>query len=132
MRKENWEYLLAEYIRESGLLDFKWGTNDCALWASRWVDTATDSARNLEWEGQYDSGEAAQAFMESKGFADPMAIADAYLAARTTVAKAQRGDLVLHTDGALGICNGRYSYFLLVGRGLTAFPTTRCLKAWEV
>jgi hypothetical protein len=131
VRKENWEYLLAEYVRQSQELEFAWGTNNCALWASRWVDTATDSGYAADWEGQYDSAEAAQAFMESRGFANPEAIADEHLATRPSVAYARRGDLVLHPDGALGICNGRASVFL-IAHGVTAFPTTRCLKAWEV
>lgn len=132
MRKENWELLLAEYLRQSESLSFQWGSNDCALWASRWVDVATGSEHAPEWEGQYDTAETAQAFMESRNFTSPEDIADAHLPIRDSIAYAKRGDLVLHPDGALGICHGRNSYFLLESRGLSAVRTNLCLKAWEV
>lgn len=131
MKNDGWELVLANYLREASGLSFVWGENDCALWASTFVDLITGSTHADEWRGLYDTEEGALALMQERGFADCAAIADSHLE-ETPIELAQRGSIVLHPSGALGICDGRRSFFLLQDRGITAFPTLSCPKAWVV
>lgn len=131
MRIEGWDAVLVEYLRAAEQLSFEWGQNDCALWASGYVDRVTGSNHADAWRGLYHTEEGALALMAERGFADPCAIADSILK-RRPLRLAKRGDLVLHPTGALGICDGRRSYFLMPERGISPFPTLQCVKAWEV
>lgn len=131
MRIDNWEQVLADYLTASQTLQFEWGKNDCALWASSFVDMVTGQAIAEGWRGFYDSEAGANALMLERGFANCEAIADYHLQQKP-LKMASRGDLVLHPCGALGICDGRRSYFLSPDRGFSAMLTIQCKKAWEV
>lgn len=130
MRIDKWEDALADYLAVSQSLTFEWGVNDCSLWAARWVDLVTGSNHALDWQGLYGDEESANALMLERGFVNCEAIADANLSIKH-VKKAGRGDLMLHESGALGICDGRRSYFL-APTGLSAVLTITCKKAWTV
>lgn len=131
MRIESWSEELYAYLEASKDLRFEWGVNDCALWASSFVDRITGSEIATQWRGQYSSEDGAHALMLARGFTSCEKIADFHLAAKP-ISMAGRGDLVLHQCGALGICDGRRSYFLTPDKGLGAVPTTTCQKAWKV
>lgn len=131
MRTEGWEKSLYDYLEASKNTPFVWGQSDCAIWASSFVDTITGSSHASEWVGLYDDEEGATELMLARGYANPEAIADAFLDTKP-VKTAQRGDLVLHPCGALGLCAGRLSYFLTPTKGLVATMTNACAKAWTV
>jgi hypothetical protein len=131
MKREGWEQRLRDYINNSRLTEFEWGQNDCCLWVSRYVDSETGTEHAKEWHGRYTTETGALALMGQRGFNCPADIADACLT-RKPVAHAGRGDIVSVQGGALGICAGRKSYFLVDGRGLSVLPTASCLAAWEV
>jgi hypothetical protein len=42
-----------------------------------------------------------------------------------------RGDIMLHPQGMLGICDGAHAYFL-TERGVTRIEFMKCVKAWSV
>jgi hypothetical protein len=131
VRSGGWESLLQEYIREahqSGI--FAWGSKDCALWAADWVKSVTGSDFGAEWRGNYSTQQEAGAFMVSKGFTCTADIADAHLK-KAPITFASRGDLLLHPQGCLGVCNGHYGHFLMVN-GATRLETMRCARAWAV
>jgi len=130
MRKDGWELMLHNYIEASRGLSFVWGENDCALWASSWVDLCTGSAHASEWAGLYDTEEGAKELMLERLCANVDEVATSILL-RKSVKMAQRGDLVLFS-GALGICDGRKSYFLTPEKGLVCVLTVQCAKAWAV
>lgn len=129
MRRQGWELVLADYLLAKPV--FRWGVNDCALWVSFFCDAVTSSDHASRWQSRYDDEAGAVALMAERGYANPEAIADANLKA-IPIQLARRGDCVLHPQGALGLCDGRRSYFLTENRGLTAWPTLKCLKAWEI
>lgn len=131
MRIDGWENILYDYLNKSKDLCFEWGANDCALWASSFVDLITGSNYASDWRGLYNTEEGAASLMAERGFANCEAIADNYLQEKI-LKLASRGDLVLHETGALGICAGRISYFLTPNSGLVAVMTRTCKKAWEV
>lgn len=130
MRIETWDVSLIEYLDAAKNITFEWGVNDCALWASSFVDLITGSNYAADWINQYTNEEEAIALMTSRGFASYEEIADSHLPIIKT-RQASRGDLVLHESGALGICDGRRSWFLGAS-GIGAVLTLSCVKAWRV
>jgi hypothetical protein len=131
VRHDGWEQILRDYLARSQLLPFEWGENDCCLWVARYVDMVTGTEHTKEWHGRYNTEAGAQALMAARGFPGPFGIAEATLR-RKEVTRAARGDVVSFEGGALGICVGRYSYFFVEGKGLSALPTLKCKAAWEV
>jgi hypothetical protein len=128
VRIEGWESRLAAYIESAG--PFAWGERDCALWCAGWVKECTGQDFLADWQRQYSTEEEARALMVRRGFRDAQAVADAHLQERP-LKLAQRGDIVLHPCGALGICNGRFSHFLGES-GPFKENTLDCRRAWQV
>jgi hypothetical protein len=128
MRVEGWESLLVAYLADNR--PFAWGSRDCALWANDWVLACTGVDHGEPWRGKYKTERGAAKRMKTLGFRSVESIPDAHLEP-TPVGMAQRGDLVLHPDGMLGICNGRTSSFL-TQEAITAIPTLACVAAWRV
>ena len=131
MRIEGWDLILNYYIRTSQSLVFSWGENDCCLWVARFADLITNSNLEAKLKNKYNTSRGAQKIMQENGFKNTSQVADCYFSAKP-LSMAMRGDIVMHKDGALGICDGRKSYFLLETSGLIAANTNDCLKAWGV
>ena len=131
MRAPDWESLLAEYLAATAGKAFDWGEHDCGLWAGTWVLLCTGRDHVSRWRGRYRTPRGARAALTRLGYPGVGAVADEALPARP-VPLARRGDLVLHPDGALGICGGRHSHFLADPAGLTALDTLACGRAWAV
>ncbi|QDV34894.1 DUF6950 family protein [Tautonia plasticadhaerens] len=129
-RKPGWESLLGEYLHASASKPFAWGSHDCALYAATWVLLATGSDHVSRWKGDYATEFGARRAMIDRGFETVEDIADHHLEEKP-VTVAMRGDLVLHPQGALGICNGLFSHFV-TPQGLCVEETLACLKAWGV
>lgn len=127
MRVEGWEALLASHFNAR---PFEWGRNDCALFAADWVRKCTGTDHAKGWRGKYSTEKGAKIKLTRAGFASVEAIADSCLASRP-LGFASRGDVVLHPQGALGVCNGLKSHFL-TAEGMTTFDTLACTKAWGV
>ncbi len=131
MRNEGWESLLNEHIEQAQGIVFEWGMNDCALWAADWVNKATGNDFASQWRGLYTSEAELTALMAERELELPGDIADDVGLPLMDVPFAQRGDIVQHPQGCLGICNGVHSYFLME-RGVTRIRTKDCVKAWKV
>lgn len=130
MRTEGWELLLDQHIREAYRVPFQWGSRDCALWATDWVHKATGEDHGGPWRGKYKTEIGAAKRMKKLGFASVADIASAHLT-ECQPGMAQRGDLVLHPEGSLGVCAGRQSFFLTES-SVTSIPTLDCPRAWRV
>lgn len=131
MRVEGWESLLNEHLVQARHIDFEWGINDCALWSADWVKKANGNDFAAPWRGRYASEEELRELLTGMEIELPADIADEVGLPRIEVPFAQRGDIVLHPQGCLGICNGIASYFLME-RGVTTIRTRDCTKAWKV
>ncbi|WP_020471457.1 DUF6950 family protein [Zavarzinella formosa] len=129
MRVEGWELLLHEHL--SGAAPFAWGSNDCALWSAAWVRKATGRDCAAEWAGRYTTENELRDLMRERGHRTTADIADATGFPSVHVAFARRGDIVLHPQRCLGICDGLHSHFLTKS-GLTRLMTLACVKAWKV
>jgi hypothetical protein len=130
MRTEGWEGKLAAHVRGAYRQPFVWGDRDCALWSFDWVRECTGLDITHEWRGKYKTATGATRLMKKRGFANPEAVADHHLLS-VPVALARRGDLLLHPQGALGVCTGRDGVFLTETSVITC-PTLDCPKAWRV
>jgi hypothetical protein len=131
MRNEGWEAILHDHINQARASDFRWGTLDCAMWCAGWILKATGNDLASAWRGQYSDEETLQKLMQREGFSSYEAIADSTPLPAIPVSLAQRGDIMLHPQNCLGICNGISTYFL-TDKGFLRFPTLKCLKAWKV
>ncbi|MBP3955385.1 hypothetical protein J8F10_08840 [Gemmata sp. G18] len=131
MRIEGWEGLLNEHIEQARHVEFEWGMNDCALWAADWVKKANGNDFASAWRGLYSSEAELEQLMAERELELPADIADDVGLPQMHVGFAQRGDIVQHPQGCLGICNGMHSYFLME-RGVTRLRTKDCVKAWRV
>ncbi|MBP3958333.1 hypothetical protein J8F10_24050 [Gemmata sp. G18] len=130
MRTEGWESLLNEYVAASAGKEFDWGEHDCGLWSGTWVLLCTGRDFVSRWKGTYRTTRGAKLAMARLGFNGVEAVAADALEEKP-VPLARRGDLVLHPQGALGICNGRVSHFVTAS-GLTTIDTLACTRAWGV
>jgi len=131
MRVNNWEQILADYLQSSQNIQFEWGQNDCALWASTFADLVNGTSIAEDWRGLYGDEEGANDLMLERGFANCGDIADSHFTSKP-LKRASRGDMVMIASGALGICDGRRSYFITPQKGLGAVLTLSCIKAWAV
>jgi hypothetical protein len=131
MKREGWEQHLHDYIESSRSLAFAWGENDCCLWVAKFIDLVTGRDIAGQYEVKYNTAEGAQVFLESLGYENTAAMASAHLP-EIPLTRAGRGDIVMIEGGALGICDGRRSFFFVENVGLMALLTLKCQKAWEV
>lgn len=130
MRPEGWESMLAGHIEEAKEKTFAWGTHDCILWCADWVKKLTGEDLATDYRGQYESEEQAAGVIAAMGFDSLPQLVDHHLAS-VPVKRAQRGDIMLHPMGMLGICGGAYAYFV-TENGITKISFTLCHKAWRV
>lgn len=130
MRVQGWEKLLAAHLDAMRMQPFEWGKNDCALSVARWVHACTGKDHFSDWVGKYKTERGAARRMKARGFTSADKIVDATLPI-VSVPFARRGDIVLHPNGALGICNGIRSVFV-AECGSIEIDTLSCIKAWRV
>jgi hypothetical protein len=130
MRTEGWENLLAKHIAEAYDNPFKWGEHDCALWCAEWIRQLTGIDLAIDWRRQYSTEDELEALLRTRGYRTPEDIADA-LGKEKLLHMAQRGDILLHPCGTLGICTGVKGVFI-TEIGVLTERTTKCLKAWGI
>lgn len=130
MKVSGWESLLHAHILEARSKTFEWGQHDCVLWSADWIAKATGVDLAEHYRGSYSSEEEATLKLQSLGFPTVNELASHFLD-ETPVKKAQRGDIMLHPTGVLGICEGAHAYFVMEA-GATRIPFTTCTKAWRV
>ncbi|MCW3782124.1 DUF6950 family protein [Defluviimonas salinarum] len=134
IRMPAWELALTQAIESARSSPFAWGVHDCASWV---FDLRRDLTGGEDvaalWRGRYQTQRGAALVMRRLGWASLEDGARTLLGAPLgTVHLAQRGDLVLSSDGAaLGICLGARAAFL-GPEGLTFVPVSTCSLAWRV
>lgn len=103
---------LHDYLEVSRFRKFRPGSHDCALFAANWVKVALGVDYAKGWRGQYRGLAAGQALLQSKGFADHIALVASHLK-EIPRAFANVGDLaVVGEDRALGIVAGEFVWVL--------------------
>lgn len=131
-RYPDWEMRLAAYLEPLRDQPFKWGTNDCAMFAGGAVKAMTgfDPMHGLRG---YRSEAAAERVVQERGKGTLIRTVNSMFA-RVPVGMAHRGDLVL-VDGGLALAMGDIA--LQVGQhgehqGLIRRPRAEWRKAWRV
>lgn len=143
-RKPTWRADLTAFIDKSRDKPFKWGSFDCALWASSAfkVVTGYDPAKGFRG-AKYSTAAGALKALKVAGFDSPQGIAVARVGPEKPIAFAMPGDMVAAdlealglTGGerqiglSLGICNGALSYFVSEA-GLVELPTLKMKCAFD-
>ena len=121
---------LHRYLAEAGNVPFEWGENDCCLFVARFADIITGSRIAREFAGKYNTQEGAKNIVKSLGLKTTADLADRYLK-RVACSHVGRGDVVT-IAGALGLCDGRKSYFFVENIGLLALRTSSAVAAWGI
>jgi hypothetical protein len=134
-RFPNWESRLHAHLETRRDWSFKWGKHDCATFIAGCVTAMTGVDVYADFRGIYDSEESSKAALESAGAKTLHRTVAKWLGKSKPIASAHRGDVVMKDNFTLGICLGRWSYF--VGReahedGLVAVPTADCKRAFSV
>ena len=129
IRLENWPVRLDAAIEAARGRPFKWGEHDCATWASEVVCAITGA--RYWFAASYGSEKDADREIERLGLDSLAAGVSRVLEPLESPLLAQRGDIVQHKIGALGVCVGSMA-MCLRERGLIAVPVKNCVRAWRV
>ena len=134
-RHLDWEVRLGAYLDDVRYTPHAYGRHDCILFTANGVkaQTGKDHARGMR--GKYRSAASSVRFLRSLGYDDTAALVTAKLGESILPSFAQRGDVVMTAEGAVGICMGATAFF--VGQegdrpGLLTVPRREWTKAWRV
>jgi hypothetical protein len=132
-RHPDWPHRLAAAIGAACTTPFAWSRHDCPTFAfdARRALTGEDAA--ALWRGQYNSYRGGLRLMRRLGWPTLAAMGDALLGEPLAAPLlAQRGDIVLSSDGhGFGVCLGATAVGM-APKGLIALPITTCTRAWRV
>lgn len=132
-RLANWEERLSSFLRDRRRAPFKYGSNDCAMFASDAVIAITGTDPAPDFRGKYRTLAGSVRALRDIGEGDlDRTFSDRFPS--KPVAFARRGDLVFNGE-AVGVCLGADCAF--VGseenvEGLVTIPTMQMKKAWAV
>ncbi len=130
-RLENWPARLHEEIEAARGRPFCWGEHDCGTWAAAIVRALTGQELPLP-KGYTTQRGSALAMRRKTGSSDMTGATSFFLGEPLeTPLLAQRGDIVLHEEQALGVCVGDQA-MCLTENGLAAVPMSECVTAWRV
>lgn len=132
-RMPDWRPRLTAYLIEIAPASFRFGSQDCALFAAGAIRAMTGHDPAGAFRGAYTTFEGGVERLKAAGFASHIDVVDT-LFDRIAPAFAQVGDLVLidAPDGpALGVMNGE-TIACLNPRGLAHWPRDAAAAAWTV
>jgi hypothetical protein len=133
-RRPDWRARLAAYVAASRRRAFAFGAFDCVLFAAGAVEAQTGVDLRRELAGTYTTEVGAARVLRRNGFADPAAIAAAFLDS-IPVAAARQGDIAAIRTGAgvaLAVVGGPHLLAARAGSGLIALPLTAAVAAFRV
>jgi hypothetical protein len=133
-RFQDWEDRLSTYLDRVRDDEFYWGKHDCVLFANAAVKAITGEDFVSQYQDAYASPREAAELLRELKFGTLHKAVTKTLGNPEHVAQATTGDVVEYRK-ALGICVGRWSYF--VGEqngkeGLVFHPTLQCSHAWKI
>jgi hypothetical protein len=132
-RLPDWRPRLTAYLTQTAHEGFRYGSNDCALFAAGAVRAMTGHDPAAAWRGTYTTLEGGLKRLMKAGFDDHVALV-ASLFQDVAPAFAQVGDLALvdAPDGpALGIVVGD-TIACMAPQGMGHLPRQAALRAWTV
>ena len=132
MRHEDWPNRLEAYVESKRSEPFKWGTNDCALFARGAVESILVESSTSDLVMRYRSAAGAMKWLIDHEAEDLWDFVDKHFE-RIPVKMAQRGDLVGHmtTDKSIGVClNGMFT--TPSDNGLLFASMDDAVTAWRI
>lgn len=130
MRLVNWEQKLTDYIELKQNQKFKWGKNDCALFAADCVKQITGIDYATEFRDKYKTEQGAREALKKYGKGTLLKTIDSKFTRYSSALLAQRGDIV-YFQKALGVCIGKNCCFY-DKHGMVFVPIINMEKAWKV
>ncbi len=135
MRYHDWPERLFEVVKRAQNSEFKWGKNDCALFACDCAKAMTGVDYAADFRGKYSSRKGAMvALRKIEGVKSISKLASKYLGEEIALTSVQRGDVVLikvDSSEALGVVVGSYAVFL-TSSGIQTVLLSKCILAWRV
>lgn len=131
-RRPDWEARLIALIAANSKRPYTFAQWDCLFFPAAAVKAVTGKDHGRGHRGKYRSAASASRYLRSLGFDSPEQFLDS-LFDEKPIGFAQRGDLVLGSDGIPGVCIGDVA--LSVGEGsagLVRVPRAQWVKAWAV
>lgn len=143
-RHEHWDTrAFNQFLIDRKTMPFKWGTNDCALFAADGVLAFTGIDLAADFRGKYSDEAGAMEAIKAITGGSTVADAAAYCAEKHGLVEwahprmAKRGDLVVISNTGGGVIAGLVhlngSQLVSVGDiGMTHFPITSIVRSWHV
>lgn len=147
-RKPHWEESFSIYIANAREQRFKWGENDCAVFAAGAIKAVTGTDLLPGFVGQYGNVREAVKWLRANGYESFQHAVSDRLGEPVHPAKAGRGDIVMRRVGnanVLGVCVGKHCWFLgdeviayteelepITQPSLVPWPTLLCDIAWKI
>jgi hypothetical protein len=129
-RHPQWDQRLVDCVSELRAIPHDWGKHDCLLWVAAAVKAVTGKDHARGHRGKYKNRVSAYRYLKSLGYDSPEAMIDSALTEKP-VGFAQRGDLVMASDGIPAVCMGAVA-FSVGEEGLVSVPREQWAKAWGV
>lgn len=129
MRLSDWEMRLSEYVLSKKNQPFKYGVNDCCLFAAGAVEVITGGNPIPEFIGAYDSLKTSIKALKTLGAGTLEKTMDAKFT-EIQIGYAQTGDLAFH-DGSIGVIIDADALFVS-DDGLVRISRDKWTKAWSV
>lgn len=135
-RHQNWPLLLSNFIKEKQGQEFKWGSNDCILFAADCINRLTGVDLAASYRGTYDDRQGAEILMKEFGGLLSTLISAHLGQPSGRPLMARRGDIVIHDIA--GVCctgvvddTGRSVMFLTEGRGIVRLSLASTMIVWS-
>lgn len=132
MRFEDWPKILSEYIASRRTMDFKWGENDCILFAAKGYEALT----GIDYYSQYlpykTEKKAREILKEHGGFEG--IIGNHIGPGHRNILKAKRGDVVLlkMPDLTCGLVDDSGQFVVAPGKdGIKRVPLAKAWRIWS-
>ena len=136
MRKQNWQSLLSGYLESQADKPFKWGSNDCVLFAAKGANKilTVNLIPAMKSYGKYNQKEAAKIIANHKK--SIAHIFDKHFVRRENNNLAMRGDIALvNLDGmeAAGLVDLSGRRVACKGpKGVSFVPVSQIIACWNI
>lgn len=133
MRIADWPTALAEFLKDKQHAEFKWGENDCCLFAADAIKTITQVDNATEFRGRYTTALGAARALKRYGAGDIKSTFTAKFGEPKGRLGATRGDIALvnvNDEDIVGVVFG--DIYVLSDIGLTTLPLSRALCVWSI
>lgn len=131
-KRPDWQQRIGDVFTERLTEPFRWGSNDCCLFAADCFEAATEFDPGKVARGMYADARGALRMIEALGSLEDMATG--WCGPSIHPSEAAFGDIGLIENSGrpcLAVFGGQY-FHAPGDEGLTIFPVETCLRAWRL